>query len=397
MFFKKRGALAPRFICKWLYYICSMNQKGKWISLVLLLVISCLVYFLLPYYSGIIAGYDQYIFYPFQTFRGLLLGHLPFSIGDVLYIAGGVWALVTVIKWVRYIIRFRAAKVLLANSVIRTIKTILFFYLLFITGWGANYYKPSLLQEWGLIHQIPPPQTEIEKAERKKKSLENLIAFNRILVDKLNEYAPGYHSLSLIETDHKAEAIYRTYTDSKVKHYGLKIKPGLFGYFMRRLGVEGYYNPFTGEGQIDAELPAFTMPFLICHEMAHQAGIASEEDANLMAYALGTTTPDSTFRYSAYLNIWLYANNRLYRRDSAKAKEFDSMLNKLTKAHIDTLDQISKKYQNDYARYSTQLYDNYLKMQDQKDGIRSYGNVVVSAWLLEQKRNKSEIGLIVVP
>ena len=363
----------------------------------MLLVITSLVYFLLPFYPGIISGYDQYIFYPFQTFRGLLLGHLPFSLGDVLYIAGGVWALVTVIKWVRYIIRFRAAKVLLANSVIRTIKTILIFYLFFIAGWGANYYKPSLLQKWGLIHHTPPPQTEGEKAEMKRKSLENLIAFNHLLVDKLNEYAPGYHSLSLIETDHKAEIFYGTYTDSKVKQYGLKIKPGLFGYFMRRLGVEGYYNPFTGEGQIDAELPAFTMPFLICHEMAHQAGIASEEDANLMAYALGTTTPDSTFRYSAYLNLWLYANNRLYRRDSTKAKEFDSMLNKLTRKHIDTLDQISKKYQNDYTHYSNQLYDNYLKMQDQKEGIRSYSNVVVSAWLLEQKRSINSDSLIRIP
>jgi hypothetical protein len=182
-----------------------------------------------------------------------------------------------------------------------------------------------------------------------------------------------------------------------VKQYGLKIKPGLFGYFMRRLGVEGYYNPFTGEGQIDAELPAFTMPFLICHEMAHQAGIASEEDANLMAYALGTTTPDSTFRYSAYLNLWLYANNRLYRRDSTKAKELDSLLNKMTKAHIDTLDQISKKYQSDYTYYSNSLYDNYLKMQDQKEGIRSYSNVVVSAWLLEQKRSINSDSLIRIP
>jgi len=374
-----------------------MNQHGKWISLVVLFGLACLVYFLLPRFPGFIAGYDRFLFYPFQIIRGLLFRHLPFSLGDLLYITGGAWALFTIIKWIRYLFRFSASKVLLGESLVRTIKTILLFYLFFIAGWGANYYKPLLTEKWGLIPMIPLPKTDAEKAERKKKSLEHLIAFNHFLADKLNAYEPGYQSLSLKEISNRAAAYYSIYTDSKVARYGLKIKPGLFGYFMRRLGVEGYYNPFTGEGQIDAALPAFTMPFLISHEMAHQAGIASEEDANLMAYALGTTTPDSSFRYSAYLNIWLYANNRLYRRDSTKAKEIDSLLNKLTKAHIDTLDQISKKYQNDYARYSNQLYDNYLKMQDQKEGIRSYSNVVVSAWLLEQKREKSEIGLIVVP
>ncbi len=362
-----------------------------------LLALACLVYLLLPRFPDLIAGYDRFLFYPFQTVRGFLLNKIPFSLGDVLYIAVGAWGLFTVAKWIRYLFSFRANKVFLGDSIIRTSRTILLFYLFFVAGWGANYYKPPLTEKWGLIPVLPLPKIDAEKAERKKKSLENLVVFNHFLADKINTYEPGYHSLSLIEISNRSAAYYGIYTDSKVAGYGLKIKPGLFGYFMRRLGVEGYYNPFTGEGQIDKELPAFTMPFLICHEMAHQAGIASEEDANLMAYALGTDAPDSTFRYSAYLNIWLYANYRLYRRDSGKAREIEAVLNKLTKAHIDTLDQISKKYQNDYARYSSQLYDNYLKMQDQKDGIRSYGNVVSSAWLLEQKRVKSEIGFIVVP
>lgn len=375
----------------------TMKLKRKFIGLVLLIIVACLVYFCLPQYPGLIPGYDRHIFYPFQSFRGFVLGRLPFSLGDLLYIAGGIWLLVTVIKWIRYLFRFRLYKELLALSFIRTMKTILYVYLFFIIGWGANYYKESLRESWGLISQTPAPQSDAEQAERKKKALGNLIAFDKFLVDKLNDYAPHYHALSLGKINELANEYYGTYTDSKVKRYGLEIKPTLFGYFMERLGVEGYYNPFTGEGQVNSALPAFTMPFLICHEMAHQAGIASEEDANLMAYALGTTTSDSTFRYSSYLNIWLYTNSRLYRRDSATALKFEAMLNKLTTAQLDTLDQISKKYQNEYARYSTQLFDNYLKMQDQKEGIRSYSNVAASAWLLEQKRARSETGIISIP
>jgi hypothetical protein len=264
-------------------------------------------------------------------------------------------------------------------------------------SWGANYYKPSLIDSWSLTPTRPALLTATDTAERKKLALENLVTFDKLLVSRLNAYAPHYQTLTLRQLNDRAKSYYYMYTDSKVKTYGVEIKPSLYGYFIERLGVEGYYNPFTGEGQINKGLPAFTMPFLICHEMAHQAGIASEEDANLMAYALGTLVPDSTFRYSCYLNIWLYTNNRLYRRDSTLALKLESELNTLTTAHIDTLEDLSQKYQNQYARASSDLYDNYLKLQEQKDGIRSYGNVVNSAWLLEQKRKTADSKTINIP
>jgi hypothetical protein len=170
-----------------------------------------------------------------------------------------------------------------------------------------------------------------------------------------------------------------------VKEYGLNIKATLFGYFMQRMSVDGYYNPFTGEGQVNMDVPHYMMPFTVCHEMAHQAGIAAEGDANLMSYALCTRSRDLNFQYSAYLNLWLYANSRLYRYDSAIANGYEAKLNGLTRAHIDTLEQINRKYRGLTSRYTAEIYDSYLRMQHQENGIKSYGNVTREAWLLEQK------------
>ena len=366
-----------------------MKLKRKLILLLVLAVLIALAVSVLPH---CIPGYDRWFFYPFQSLRILLLGALPFSVGDVLYVAGGAMLLYTLIRWIYYALKFNRYRQQLAASVLNAINTALFIYLFFVMGWGANYAQPSLYQYW----KLQTPEIKDRAVRRSTDSL-SLIAFNQFLLDKLNTTAPLYHPLSLQKTNERAKAAYRLCTDSKVKLHGLSVKPSMFGYFMERMAIDGYYNPFTGEGQINSRLPAFMMPFVVAHEMAHQAGIAAEGDANLMAYAVGTATNDAAFNYSCYLNIWLYANNRLFRRDSVSAKKFEGQLNKLTTAHIDTLEELSKKYDNDASRYGSELYDSYLKMQHQKEGIRSYGNVTTSAWQLEIQRMNGKVKMINIP
>ena len=364
---------------------CIMVFKRKFIVLLLLVVLleGCMYFF--KTHKHLVNVYDQFIFYPFQSFRTALFSFIPFSIGDVIYVLGGFWALITIIRWSYFIVKFGAYKRQLAASLLRCINTALFVYLFFVFGWGANYYKEPLRRYWSL-----------DSSRRKKTDTSSLIAFDKFLLGKLNSYSTHYHALSLSEINKRAKTYYRIYTDCKVNN-GLNIKPTLFGNIMERFDIEGYYNPFTGEGQVNNKLPVFMLPFTVCHEMAHQAGIAAEEDANLMAYTLGTAANDSTFSYSCYLNIWLYTNDRLFFHDSALANRFESQLNKLSRAHIDTLDAINRKFHSELTKYSGAVYDSYLRMQNQKEGIRSYGNVASSAWQLEKKRDSIPVGVIRIP
>ena len=372
-----------------------MKYKRKLITLAILLVLLLASVYYLP---GHTEQYSQFIFYPFQSLRNRVFGYFPLSIGDVLYVLGGLWLLITIVRWFYYFANFRLYKERLAVSVINTINTLVIIFLLFLLGWGVNYNKPPLRTFW-VLGEAPKTAADsqlIFKQRRIKDSFA-LVAFDGFLVDKLNTFAPHYQALTFHIINERAKAYYRIYTDSRVKQNGLEVKPTLFGYFMERMAIDGYYNPFTGEGQVNSNLPGFVLPFIICHEMAHQAGIAAEGDANLMAYAIGTMPNDTSFNYSCYLNIWLYTNNRMYHRDSAVAKSFEDKLNKLTVAHIDTLEQISNKYNKIMTGYSRKIYDSYLKMQDQKEGMKSYGNVVSSAWQLELKRKNEPRVIIRIP
>ncbi|RYE24015.1 MAG: DUF3810 family protein [Sphingobacteriales bacterium] len=185
--------------------------------------------------------------------------------------------------------------------------------------------------------------------------------------------------------------------DSKTKLQGLNTKASIFGYLMQHLAIQGYYNPFTGEAQVNRFLPPFMLPFVVTHEMAHQAGVAAEDDANLLAYAVGVEARDDAFNYSAYFNIWLYTNSRLRAVDSTLANKFKASLNPLSQSHIDTLRAIRRRYRGEISEYSSQLYDEYLKLHNQKDGIMSYNKVSASAWAWEQWRIAKPDSILRIP
>ena len=335
--------------------------------------------------------YSQRIYPLVQEGKSFVFRHIPFSVGDVLYIFAGIWLVLTLVRWVYFIRRYGIHKDRLWGSVANTSNVLIFVYVFFLLSWGGNYYKAPLAKTW-----MPGiKKNSATQKERLRQYRKELIAFAQFLSNHLHATQDGYCTASHNDVNERAIAYYRIYTTSRVKENGHHIKSTLFAPLLLRMGVDGYYNPFTGEGQVNKGQPAFMMPFLICHEMAHQAGIAAEGDANLMAYALCTRSNDVEFQYSAYLNLWLYSYNRLYRFDSSMASSLEATLPPLTRLHIDTLQQIYQRDHGAMTEYTTDIYDGYLRMQLQ-EGIKSYGNVVKDAWHYEQWKGRTK-NLLLIP
>lgn len=348
-----------------------MRYKKKLIGLLIVVVLFTIIQTVLPYKPLWTIIYADYVFVPFQSLRNVIFGWSQLSFGDLLYFALGVILLILIVKWIYFIFSIRQNGQKLLRSFINTVLFVCSVYLLFLIGWGGNYYKPSLTTYWHL-----------DKTKWQKDSSE--IVYDKYLIKQLNAYATGFTPLKFKEVRGNAMDYYKRHTDCKARLHGLNIKPSIYGFLMQHLGIQGYYNPLTGEAQVNRFLPSFMLPFVVTHEMAHQAGIAAEDDANLMAYTISIQSGDPTFRYSAYLNMWLYNHNRIRRRDSVLADEMRSWLNPLTLQHLDTLKQIRLRYKSDFSNYSSSIYDVYLKMLQQKEGIGSYNQAVITAWSWEQ-------------
>src|SRR4030095_10471267 len=93
------------------------------------------------------------------------------------------------------------------------------------------------------------------------------------------------------------------------------LKPSLFSYLGNYLGFQGYYNPFSGEGQVNTTVPRFLEPFVTTHEMAHQLGYGKENEANFVGFLACRAYSSNAFRYSVYFDMYNYSVSEMARRD----------------------------------------------------------------------------------
>lgn len=309
--------------------------------------------------------YHRYVFTPLQFLRSKACAVAEFSLGDLFYVTAACVLLFRVIRSLFRLIRQDKRKQRFLRGLLRGVQALLLLYLVLLLTWGGNYYRKPLPE----MLALPGSGTL---------TVPDLFAFDSLLVERLNVYSAACHYPGKKAVD---EHVLKTYPEGCVT----PSKASLFGNLLAYTGIEGYFNPFTGEAQINAQMPGFMQPFVIAHELAHQTGIAAEDDANLQAYIQCVQSGDSLLRYSAYLNIWLYTHRRVRMMDSSMAGTYRRRLNPLTLSHLDTLKMLRQKFSSSASDYSGMIYDAYLKMGNQAMGIESYRNVAFTALCWEKK------------
>ena len=145
------------------------------------------------------------------------------------------------------------------------------------------------------------------------------------------------------------------------------------------MGYGGYYNPFTGEAQINSYMPAFMLPYIAVHEAAHQKGYAKESEANFIGYIDAMESGDSALLYSANLEMFLFANRALRRFDSTMAKQNMEKLSPRIKKDLADYKVFAEKYYGPVDKFVTWFYTGFLNLNNQPEGMMSYNRGMVYA------------------
>ena len=157
--------------------------------------------------------------------------------------------------------------------------------------------------------------------------------------------------------------------------YG-KPKPVMLSELMCYTGISGIYFPFTAEANININVPYPSLPSTITHEMAHQRGYAKEDEANFIAYLASISNPYVEFKYSGTLLALIHSINALYKEDMESFEKLKSNFSQGLSRDLDYINSFWEKYEGPIEKASTELNNAYLRANNQKDGVKSYGRVV---------------------
>lgn len=346
------------------------RKKSAWLVL-LGLGISIKIFSLFP--DAVEKYYASGIYPVISKFQRILFGWLPFSVGDIFYGLVIIWLFYKLYHTTRRVVKKQTNKKYWLHALLQIAFVVVVVYVSFNLLWGLNYNRRGVAYQLGL------------KVERYSKA---------DLVQLMQQIVVRLHALdSPSRVNRPALQRKRNLFDGAVSAYGQlartdadftysfsSVKPSLYSYLGNYLGYTGYYNPFSGEAQVNTTVPVFVQPFTTCHEIGHQLGYAKENEANFAGYLSAKSSQDALFRYSVYFDLYSYSRYYLYAQDSVTAKQLDAQLPPRMKADYRELREFVKKYRNPVEVIIDHLYGQYLKANEQPGGKLSYNEVV--AWLV---------------
>ena len=146
------------------------------------------------------------------------------------------------------------------------------------------------------------------------------------------------------------------------------------------MGITGVTVGLTGEAAVNPNIPEVSIPFTICHEMAHRKTIATEGDANFAAFLACQANESLEFQYSAYYMAYRYCTMALSNADSNEAEVAVEALaggeNEFLRHDMDAYQRFFKRNMDeDASRLANTVNDTYLKVSGDKAGVASYNSV----------------------
>jgi hypothetical protein len=360
----------------------KLFQNKKRTALFVLLAL-CIIIHIFSYDTSLVEKAYATGVYPYigKSLR-FISGEFSFSVGDIFYTVFGAWMLYGIIRFFIKLFRRKITRQYLRSAVFTMVFTGSIIYILFNVLWGLNYNRQGIAQQLQLnVSQKYSTQT----LDLLTKNLIAKVNANRLA---LGNNAPYPNSATLYSEAIQAyDSVEKTYP---FLHYETKsIKTPVYNALGAYLGYSGYYNPFTGEAQVNTVLPKFVLPYVACHEMAHQIGYATEDEANFTSYLAASSSGDALFKYSAYLELYEYADLELWYRDSSLAKNNYHALDTLVKKDLHYLRDYLKAHENPVGTFVMKLYNQYLKANKQPQGINTYN--AVTAWLIAYEKKYGQL------
>ena len=320
---------------------------------------------------AVMDGLCRHVLQPLEQGMGRLCAHVGISVAEVLILTLLMAAFFVLTWWMRRLIATHFDGVVFYRGVLTFVCTALTVWAGFRLLWTPFYQAESFQEKSGIM---AVGGTAAELRELTARFAEELsdcagevtrdendcfaVTRRAILNAATGSYDVLYGEFPFLEMEDQAPKGFAT---SRV---------------LSRLNFTGFYFPFTGESNVNIDSPAAFLPCTVCHEMAHQRGIASEQECNFLGILAATRSENPAYRYSGYLEGYLYLANALYRADADAWREIRSSLPETVICDLQANNRYWAQFEGPVKETAQTVYDGFLKANGDENGVQSYGMAV---------------------
>lgn len=343
-----------------------------WCMCLFLLAAVCLAVNLISLASEAFSDwFSQGIAAFFRLLLAKLTGWLPFSLGETVIICVPVLAVLLIVK---AILLSRGDRKIAVRYLCGLLSVCTLIYSLFVLTFATAYRGSPIDEKLGL-------EKNTVNAEELRDTAQYLLEeSNRLSGDvRFSKDGASRMEYSTEELNDKLNDAYSSISEKYtfVQKLRSNVKRVAFSEVMSYAHITGVYTYYTGEANINYKFPDYTLPFTMAHEMAHQRGIAREDEANFVAFLVCLEADDAYIRYSAYMNMYEYAVSALYSADAELYSEVVQLRCARVESEQRAYAEFFEKYRDSaVSEVAGSVNDTYLSSQGQSAGSGSYGLVV---------------------
>lgn len=308
-----------------------------------------------------------------------LTSRLPFSLTEMLLIAGVLLVLVLTVALIIRLIRVLLKRPGAAwrfpwkNTLRAVLYSAAIGYLMFTLLHGLNYARLPVAESFGL--------------PARPRSTEDLAI--------LTEYLAKTASQARLDCEEDEQGIFRLRDGvsatlrqtsdgyrAAAQEWPLLSGPAtrpkgvLLSHYWSYTGITGIYFPFLVEANVNIDQPHYTIPDTAGHELAHTRGFAREDEAGFISFLAGIHHPNPDFRYSVLANTYVRCANALYDQDPDLYFAIAEKVSEGMSRDLADNSRYWKQFEGPVAEVSETVNNAYLKANQQTDGVRSYGRMI---------------------
>lgn len=342
------------------------------LGITLLCLLAVALIYALRVDEGAMLWVYEHVTHPYHLFMSKLCSHFAFSAAELVY-AAAILGLAAYLLWCVYrLIRFPEKLWQLYRLVLTLAMAGAIFWAGLNVMWTPCYYAPGFAEQSG-VDDGPLELEELETVTRWFAALASEYA------DEVPRDENGACTTDRDSVLDRAAGVFEGAAELYpfLDGEALRPKPIHFSRIMSYLDFTGFFFPMTGEANLNMDSPVFLLPSTSQHEIAHQRGVAMEQECNFVAVLSCLESEYADFRYAGAALAYIYLGNALAGADYEAYTEIYYSLSNTVRADFKAQSAYWDEFRDSAAqKASNTVYDSFLKSNGQELGMQSYGACV---------------------